>query len=600
MDPSGVQGSRRRPVLFSLFAFIGWGGLTVFLIFYVFRHVDLRPRVDENFFFSSNDPQLQEDRKISQMFLRGQQIILSAGGDIHSQDYLRKVGDLTAALSAIPQVDSVQSLTHGPGNTDDALKSPLWKRFLFSNDKKASFIYVFMKRNVSVEAGVLKIEKIRRRFESPDFPIMISGAPYIVELISRNLLHDLKTFSIAALCVFGLSGLLISRSIAMVLGTLIACTNASALTLILAHSFGIPIGLLTANLFTIVFVLTLTHMVFMTFNWRHIVREKEAGVEKAWLKAVRVTLFPSFLSMLTELFGFLSLLFVPATPLRQLGLSGVIGTVAAFSSAYVIYPFFLRMQKPRAPDGEAGSGALKASSFFKNRQGWIVAAVLLATVAASTGIWKLDTNPSLFSYFKKGGELRNSLEYIDRNGGSIPLNIVLAKPSGAPFDMSKDYQRLRRLQGTLERDPAVGSIMSLPLLLAEAKRSFLASLIPINWLLKLLESPILGKTAIYYITKDRTKSASKYSIYILPPVLVSSMLSDYISCDTAYSCTDSCSYGGASSGKYADHSPSDSANTCAAKSRLLCSGHSITPRCKKKDKNDKNDGNVFHLEPPLP
>ncbi|MCL5022360.1 MAG: hypothetical protein M1497_03160 [Nitrospirae bacterium] len=203
---------------------------------------------------------------ISKIFLQEPEIILGARGDIRSQTYLRKVGELTAALSEIPETDSVQSLTKGPKNTDDALKSPLWKRFLFSNDQKTSFIYVFMKRDAPAENGVLKIERIKQRFASPDFPIIISGAPYIVELISRNLLRDLKVFSIGAFCAFGLSGLLISRSITMVLGTLIACTNASALTLILTHAFGIPIGPLTANLSTIVFVLTLTHMVFMTFN----------------------------------------------------------------------------------------------------------------------------------------------------------------------------------------------------------------------------------------------------------------------------------------------------------------------------------------------
>ncbi|MCL5022359.1 MAG: hypothetical protein M1497_03155 [Nitrospirae bacterium] len=149
---------------------------------------------------------------------------------------------------------------------------------------------------------------------------------------------------------------------------------------------------------------------------------------------------------------------------------------------------------------------MRGSSFFKNRHGRIVAAVLLATVAASIGIGRLDTNPSLFSYFKKGSELRNSLEYIDQNGGSTPLNIVLSNPNGAPLKIREDYQRLWRLQSILESDPAVGSIMSLPLLLAEAKRSPLASLIPVNWLLKLLESPILGKAAIYYITKDQAKT----------------------------------------------------------------------------------------------
>ncbi|MGE5301490.1 MAG: hypothetical protein ACM3MB_11125, partial [Acidobacteriota bacterium] len=87
-----------------------------------------------------------------------------------------------------------------------------------------------MKEKASVEDGVLKIERSRERFDSPDFQLMISGAPYIVELIQRNLLRGMKVFTVAALCVFGLAGLLISRSVAMVFGTLIACTNAGPLT----------------------------------------------------------------------------------------------------------------------------------------------------------------------------------------------------------------------------------------------------------------------------------------------------------------------------------------------------------------------------------
>ncbi len=395
----------QNKALFYVLTFLAWGGLTVLLLFFVFRHVDLKPRVDENFFFSADDPQVQSDRLINKIFLRTPSVILSAGGDIHSKKYLAKVDDLTKELLAVPAVDSVQSLAHGPRDTDDALKSPLWSRVLFSENRKASFIYVFLKQNAPVEESVLKIEKIKRRFDRHDFRLILSGAPYIVELIQRNLLRDLKVFSVAAFCVFVLAGLLISRSFAMVVGTLIACTNAGVLTLILTHAFKIPIGPLTANLSTIVFVLTLTHMVFMTFNWRHIIRKKETSVEKAWWKAVRVTALPSFWSMLTALFGFLSLLNVPATPLRQLGYSGAIGTVVAFMSAYVIYPFFLRLQRPMSAKGKAALPK-DIHPFFKNRHDRIVAAILLATAAASIGLWKLDTKPSLFSYFKKGSEGR--------------------------------------------------------------------------------------------------------------------------------------------------------------------------------------------------
>ncbi len=506
MRHSGMQKFRSWSKLFYFLPVMAWCGLTVFSVLFVFRYVNLKPRVDENFFFSSHDPQIQADQAISKIFLQEPQVILSARGDIHSPDYLRKVHDLTDELLAVSGIDSIYSLTHGPRKPDDAPKSPLWGRVLFSKDPKASFIYIFIKQNASSEHVVHEIERLKRRFNAPDFEVIISGIPYIVELIRRNLLRDLKVFSVAAFFVFGLSGILISRSVPMVLGTLIACTNASALTLILTHAFGIPIGPLTANLSTIVFVLTLTHMVFMTFNWKHIIQKKETSIEKAPWRAVRVTLHPSFWSMFTTLLGFLSLLFVPATPLRQLGIAGAMGTVIAFTAAYVIYPFFLQIQTPKLRKGEKAAESAGRHPFFKNKHGRIVAAILIATAFASIGLWKLDTEPNLFSYFKEGSELRNNLEYMDQNGGSSPLKIVVADPNKTPLKIEEAYPQLWRLQNTLEEDPSVGSVVSLPLFLAEAKRSLLASFLPVGWVLKFLESPILGKTARYYITEDRTKT----------------------------------------------------------------------------------------------
>ena len=119
-------------------------------------------------------------------------------GPIEATKKTEKVRALTEELSAIHEVDTVESLTRGPTDTDEALKSPLWKRVLFSEDQKASFIYVWLKQRVPLEKGVHEIEEIKQRLDAPDFPLMISGAPYIIELIQRNLLHDLKVFSIAA------------------------------------------------------------------------------------------------------------------------------------------------------------------------------------------------------------------------------------------------------------------------------------------------------------------------------------------------------------------------------------------------------------------
>ncbi len=498
-----ANGSAR---LRTLLTFLIGGGVVAATLLVVFFGLDLKPQVDENFFFSGKDPQLKADEAIGKLFLQEPGLVVGAKGPIRTEEYLRRIKELTTRLSAVPGVDSVQSLTQGPRSPEAARKSLLWKRVLFSNDGQATFLYIFIKPQADLRRAVLAIESVVHASGGPSFRLMLSGTPYLVEVIQRKLVRDLGVFSLAALLLFGLSGFLISRSAAMALGTLLACSEAGLLTLIFSSLARIPIGPLTANLFTIVFVLTLTHMVFMTFNWRHILETRQAELDEAWKLGVRVTIFPSSCSMLTALLGFLSLLAVPATPLRQLGAAGMIGTVIAFGAAYLIYPFFLRLQRPSvAPAREGGSPAARTAGFFTRRHGWIAGGLLAAAGIASIGLARLDTEPSIFAYFKRTSEIRRSLEYIDQNGGSVPLNVVVANPDGKPFKFSKAYSKLWELSLALEREPAVGGVVSLPLYLAGARQSFWVRLVPIPWVVKALESRAFGQAARYYVSSDHTK-----------------------------------------------------------------------------------------------
>ena len=109
----------------------------------------------------------------------------------------------------------------------------------------------------------------------------------------------------------------IFRSTIILLGSVISCIGASMWTLMITHMLGIKIGLLTANLATIVFVLTLSHIIFLTYNWKHVCAQ--AGTYLSAQEAVHLTFSPSFWSMMTTLLGFLSLLSVPAQPLKRIG-----------------------------------------------------------------------------------------------------------------------------------------------------------------------------------------------------------------------------------------------------------------------------------------
>src|SRR5436190_20875712 len=83
--------------------------------------VDLKPRVEENFFFSSSDPQFQESKKIEERFPAGAQLIISVSApDISSDAYLERLAQLTQKIQTIDAVSGVHSLADGPKNFADA------------------------------------------------------------------------------------------------------------------------------------------------------------------------------------------------------------------------------------------------------------------------------------------------------------------------------------------------------------------------------------------------------------------------------------------------------------------------------------------------
>ena len=73
--------------------------LTILAVFCLLIFVPLTPTVDDNFFFSSDDPQFKSEHLIDDLFLRkDSQLIISAKGNINDKNYRDKVAELSEAL----------------------------------------------------------------------------------------------------------------------------------------------------------------------------------------------------------------------------------------------------------------------------------------------------------------------------------------------------------------------------------------------------------------------------------------------------------------------------------------------------------------------
>jgi predicted RND superfamily exporter protein len=463
--------------------------------------VDLTPRVESEFFFSEADPQLQTSITIDRRFASPPQIVVRAEApDLAAPAYTSAIDSLTTELEAVPGIIAVYSASN-----QDAVGSPLWTRLLRTPDGAATNIVVSTDGTDPAEL-VPRVEAVVERHEGGDLDLRMSGVPYVVELIRRSLLRDLIVFSSAALVIFGLVISAVYRRWQIVVGALAACLTACALTLSLAQLGGIAIGLLTANITTIVFVLTLSHVVFLTSNWQ----ARHAGTGAAESDpvgaAVRLTIVPSFWCMFTTLCGFLSLLLATAKPLRELGMAGAIGTLTAIVVAYGFYPAFLRgaTARSRAHGTAQGPGGLGAFLPRTHARRWLIGLGTVSAIAG-LGIRQLSTDPSLLSYFAPNSDLRSGLESIDRDGGSSALNLVVQDADGGLLDTDVAYEKMWALQDTLETDPSVGVVLSPAVLLADAKRAPLASFLNWSSLLTILESPAFNRIALSFVTADRSQ-----------------------------------------------------------------------------------------------
>ena len=92
--------------------------------------VDLSPRVESDFFFSADDPQLQASLELDERYPGGALVVVRAedmAGD--PEAYRERIGQLTEAFSEVEGVTSVLSIT-----TDDAA-GPLFSRVLLTDRK---------------------------------------------------------------------------------------------------------------------------------------------------------------------------------------------------------------------------------------------------------------------------------------------------------------------------------------------------------------------------------------------------------------------------------------------------------------------------------
>ena len=181
----------------------------------------------------------------------------------------------------------------------------------------------------------------------------------------------------------------------------------------------------------------------------------------------------------------------------------MLGTVVALICAYLMYPPFLRWAVPR----KSKLVELEPSRAFWSRRFVLLSlGVILVSAGLGFGLKRVNTDPSLLDYFKPHQELRDGLEYVDHEGGSNPLTLVVAAADGSKLNTDAAYQKMWTLQSALENHKGVGTVISLPTLLAEGDRTPFSFFLSYETLMRIMEKPEHARVAKSFVNEDRTQA----------------------------------------------------------------------------------------------
>src|SRR5881227_3288549 len=91
--------------------------ITIALFVLVAVFVDLKPVVEENFFFATSDPAFGQEKKVEEHFPSEPDLLLVVSArDIASPQYLARMQKLTERVESVDGVSAVKSLSNGPKN----------------------------------------------------------------------------------------------------------------------------------------------------------------------------------------------------------------------------------------------------------------------------------------------------------------------------------------------------------------------------------------------------------------------------------------------------------------------------------------------------
>jgi uncharacterized protein len=483
--------SPKRPLLHVIIL----GCIALITAFFISRLPLLGFDYDFEALFPNENEELKHYENYRNTFEYDNEFVLIAvehPAGIFKKEFLLKIDSLHEKLSAIPNIKQVQCPTrlskHNLGglvpiktqllHVDDEMRykedsvsvysDPDMVGAFFAEDAKSLCLFVKTDENLSKaesDALALKIEQAVSSF--PSETVHYAGRIFAQKVYLEQLQREFLRFILLA---FSFVMLLLWFSFRSAYGTLVPITVvllSVIWTLGIMQVLGKSIDLMCSMLPTMIFVAGMSDV---THYFSAYTDERRKGTPDTLVfsKIRKEVAYPTFLTLLTTVIGFLSLLFSSIEPVRDFGIYTSLGVSVAYVLTYSFLPSVLQLYPPkkhleRSRLQSKGLNMQKGIHLVFRNQKKIVLFSILALIIAFIGINQLKINNTLLEDLSDRVKVKRDFTYFDEHySGARPfeLEIKIKNPSKSIWDYAQ-VKHIHQLDSFIKKEFEAGFVLSL-------------------------------------------------------------------------------------------------------------------------------------------
>ncbi len=364
-------------------------------------------------------------------------------------------------------------------STVEFLKPHLKNRYV-SADLKTASVVVSVDIDESDSEVVSRIDREARsllgdfKSQFPDLAVYMTGAVPMMQAFVDASNQDLGSLVLAAVILFVLLLWVFLRSAFLTLALVGIGVSSIVITLGLAGLMGHTINTATATSPLVIFTLVVAGSMHV---FLHIARDPCANAAEVRLvvdRSYSANTTPILIAAATSVVGLLSLAFVSAPPIKQLGMLAALGVVVGTAILLLVVPIFLSRLSVVRPAPvllliqRALNRKAKKIETGDDRYGFVLATFLIASAC----VFFLRIDEDFVRYFGADNIFRVDSEFVTSSlAGPYHAEIVLdTKETGGIYD-PETIETVSELVAEIRRHPDVANVLSVLDVLSEVSRS---------------------------------------------------------------------------------------------------------------------------------